>query len=258
MRAHAWRLGCVFVMCAVAGCGGSKDGGQGGAGGASTMSAGGGSASGGGGSDNGPCTPGQSRACYEGPAATVGVGICKAGTQTCKADGSGFGACEGQVLPKQEDCSTPEDEDCDGEVNQASACSCKPGAQKACYDGPDGTEDVGVCKSGVKTCAADGKSWSACDGQVLPKPEDCNSRGDEDCDGTACSDAIWNRVIDSTSTNIAGVAIDDAGNTFLIGEFAGSADLGAGTITGNKHFPRQIRPDRRAGLDRYLRRERPP
>jgi hypothetical protein len=42
------------------------------------------------------------------------VGICKGGTMTCKADGSGFGACEGQVTPQPEDCSKPEDEDCNG------------------------------------------------------------------------------------------------------------------------------------------------
>ena len=231
MRANAWRLGCVFMICAVAGCGGSKDGGQGGAGGGSAMSAGGGSVNGGGGSDNGPCTAGQSRACYEGPAATLGVGICKAGTHTCKADGSGFGACEGQVLPKQEDCSTPEDEDCDGEVNQASACSCKPGDQKACYDGPDGTEGVGLCKSGMKTCADDGKSWGACDGQVLPMPEDCNSRGDENCDGVACSDAIWDRVAgDAADQRVSAVAIDDTGNTYVVGSYGGTTDLGTGPM----------------------------
>lgn len=52
--------------------------------------------------------------CYDGPAGTAGVGVCKAGVATCLADGSGFGPCEGQVLPLPEDCQTAADEDCDG------------------------------------------------------------------------------------------------------------------------------------------------
>jgi hypothetical protein len=45
---------------------------------------------------------------------TLMVGPCVDGTQTCKADGTGFGPCEGQVIPVEEDCATPEDESCDG------------------------------------------------------------------------------------------------------------------------------------------------
>jgi hypothetical protein len=42
------------------------------------------------------------------------VGICKAGQQSCASDGSAWGACQGEVLPRVELCATPEDEDCDG------------------------------------------------------------------------------------------------------------------------------------------------
>jgi hypothetical protein len=59
------------------------------------------------------CTPDQTQDCYGGPEQTKGVGACKAGTQTCQADGE-WGPCEGEVRPGTEDCSLPEDEDCNG------------------------------------------------------------------------------------------------------------------------------------------------
>ena len=58
------------------------------------------------------CVPGQKQPCYQGAPGTLGVGPCKAGTQTCKADGSGWGECIGQVLPKPEVCGNNIDEDC--------------------------------------------------------------------------------------------------------------------------------------------------
>src|SRR5579883_2457568 len=50
--------------------------------------------------------PAQS--CYSGPAGTAGVGVCRAGTQTCNAticpQAASWGACTGQVLPSAEVC----------------------------------------------------------------------------------------------------------------------------------------------------------
>lgn len=61
------------------------------------------------------CTPGEEQECYTGPAGTKGQGICKSGKQTCNTSGSAFGACEGELLPAVEDCTTTDmDEDCDG------------------------------------------------------------------------------------------------------------------------------------------------
>jgi hypothetical protein len=131
------------------------------------------------------CMPGTTQPCYDGPAATKGVGICHDGQQTCLADGSGYGACAGQTLPlPAEDCTTPGDDDCDGHVNDVAAgCICTPAATAPCYEGPAATQNVGLCHDGTKTCAADGKSFGACAGQVLPQPETCNTPGDDDCNG---------------------------------------------------------------------------
>lgn len=51
------------------------------------------------------CTAGESRACYTGPAATLGVGSCKQGVQNCGV-GNRFGACEGEVIPSPADSCT--------------------------------------------------------------------------------------------------------------------------------------------------------
>lgn len=66
--------------------------------------------------DAGPlaCTPGETAACYDGPAGTEGVGRCRAGVRACAADGSGYGPCTGQVLPREEICGTAVDDDCNG------------------------------------------------------------------------------------------------------------------------------------------------
>ena len=60
---------------------------------------------------------------------------------------------------------------------------CTPGDTRSCYEGPSGTEGVGVCKAGVSTCVEDGTDWSECKGQVLPTNEICSNGIDENCDG---------------------------------------------------------------------------
>jgi hypothetical protein len=133
------------------------------------------------------CTPGSTLACYSGPAGTEGKGICKGGVETCDADGAGFGACEGEVVPAVEDCSNQIDDDCNGMVDDG--CPCTPGEVEACYSGAAGTEGVGLCIGGTHTCNADGASWSACAGEIVPAAEDCATAADEDCDGKAFDDA---------------------------------------------------------------------
>lgn len=190
------------VLGALSGCGGdpSSSGETGGGGTASTTSssagaggsgASGGQETGGGGSTGGSggsvvpvCDPGAKESCYDGPDGTLAVGVCEGGERTCLADGSGYGECEGQVLPSAEACGSADDEDCDGVVNEEDAgCACIPGQQKGCYEGPDGTAGVGLCVGGQATCNPDGLSFGACEGQVLPAEETCATPGDDDCDG---------------------------------------------------------------------------
>jgi hypothetical protein len=109
------------------------------------------------------------QSCYTGPAGTLGVGACKAGTRSCTT--SGWSACTGQVLPAAETCDNL-DNDCDGQKDE--------NLSQACYTGPAGTLNVGLCRAGTQTCSAG--LWGACTGQVLPAAEICDGL-DNDCNG---------------------------------------------------------------------------
>ncbi len=129
------------------------------------------------------CTPDSEASCYTGPAGTEGVGACAAGSQTCNAEGSDYGACTGDVTPVAEDCSTAADDDCDGEANEG--CLCVPGSNAACYTGPIETVGVGACAAGLMTCDATGSAYGPCTGEILPATESCATAADDDCDGVA-------------------------------------------------------------------------
>jgi hypothetical protein len=130
------------------------------------------------------CAPGSAAPCYSGPAGTADVGACKSGVSMCNSLGTAYGPCAGEVLPAAETCLTAADDDCDGMANESGAgCVCAPNSTASCYTGPAGTQNVGVCKAGTKTCNALGTAYGACAGQVLPGQETCMTSGDEDCDG---------------------------------------------------------------------------
>lgn len=159
-----------------------RETGAGGTSGAATT----GATSGGGGQGGGGdvCLPGEGASCYSGEASKIGHGACVAGTTTCLPDGSGFGPCEGEVLPQEERCDTAADDDCDDVPNEG--CSCTPGEVEACYSGPAGTDGQGQCVAGTRTCSEDGLSFGPCTGEQTPVVEVCESGLlDEDCDGLA-------------------------------------------------------------------------
>ena len=81
------------------------------------------------------------------------VGVCDSGYEDCDQDATN--GCEVPI------------------VNGQTSCVCTPGEVAPCYSGPLGTENVGVCKGGTKTCASSGTSWGSCMGEVLPSPETC-------------------------------------------------------------------------------------
>ncbi len=155
---------------------------------------------------------------------------------TCNAQGDGYGPCQGQVLPKPEDCSTVVDDDCDGTaLDDDSGCICFPGTTTSCYSGPGGTEGIGICKAGLATCAATGKSYGACVGEVLPQPENCMTPADDDCDGVAppcLGGEVWfKKAGDATDQVVKGVAVQPDGTSYWTGYMNGTADFGLGGIT---------------------------
>jgi len=112
-------------------------------------------------------------------------------------------------------------------------CICTPGAVESCYSGPEGTEGVGICKPGTRTCNPEGLTWSACEGEVLPAMEECLQPEDEDCDGNApeCPQT-WSKSWGDALTQYArGVDVDGAGNVYVVGDFEGTVDFGGGPLT---------------------------
>jgi hypothetical protein len=84
-----------------------------------------------------PCVPGQTRGCYDGPAHTVGVGACHAGSETCamQANGSSaWSACTNEVTPTPETCNHVDD-DCNGSVDDSSNNSSGACASNVCPSG---------------------------------------------------------------------------------------------------------------------------
>jgi hypothetical protein len=105
--------------------------------------------------DNACPTPPNIDAFCEG--GTCQLGDCDAGFFEC--DGQGATGCEADEM-----------------------CLCNPGDMESCYPGPAGTEGVGICAAGVRTCEASGTDWSACTGFTLPIAEVCENGADDDCD----------------------------------------------------------------------------
>ncbi len=101
---------------------------------------------------------------------TGAFGECAAGTMQCDAV-TGQPRCVPLHTPQPETCDG-RDNDCNGIVDDLPA--------KACYDGPAGTKDVGVCHGGTSTCTSG--AWTACLGEVVPTPEICDGL-DNDCNG---------------------------------------------------------------------------
>jgi hypothetical protein len=251
---HAALRHALPVTLLLAACGGGGSTGSTGGGGSSSSSSGGGgapttsasssgsggaaggaapttSSSGGGSGGASGCTPGATTSCYSGPMGTAGLGACKAGTQTCQADGT-FGACQGEVLPVPESCTTPVDDNCNGATNEG--CVCVPGAMVSCYGGPPGTEGVGICKAGVKACDADGLGFGACLGEVQPQLENCLAPEDEDCSGAAlaCTGAgLWSKREGDAAAQSASAVANHGGGPVITGSLAGAADFGGGVLT---------------------------
>jgi hypothetical protein len=116
------------------------------------------------------------------------------------------------------------------------AQECTPDDTQPCYSGPPGTESVGLCAGGQRTCGPGG-SWGDCVGEVVPASEDCDSPGDEDCDGVdACAvEYPWSKSVGGIEWEHGRrVAIDAAGNVVMMVNASGKTaiDFGGGELPG--------------------------
>jgi hypothetical protein len=176
------------------------------------------------------------RSCYSGLASQIGVGTCRAGTQTCS--GGVFGACTGEVLPTASDvCGNGLDDDCDGVVDDdcctaalcggltaapnvtgTAACFC----DTACAALGDCCANVcPTCSSlGTRTCGVGActRMVAFCSGSTIgtctpgtPGTETCNNI-DDDCDGVvddlgtlSCGVGACARTVAACSGGVMGV-----------------------------------------------------
>ncbi len=129
-----------------------------------------------------------------GASSSTGPGSTGTDAGSTGATATGAGASSGSTGAPGTPCSS--DQDCvdspDGPIcdPDTSTCTtpCEPGAEEACYSGPEGTAGVGACAAGTRTCADDGLGYGPCVGEVVPALELCGNTIDDDCDGDADED----------------------------------------------------------------------
>ena len=108
--------------------------------------------------------------------------------------------------------------------------ACTPDTVQPCYSGPAGTENVGVCTSGLALCKSDGSGFGECIGQVTPQTETCANPDDEDCSGYDC--VQWAQLFGGVEfQGASSVALDAMGNMLIAGTFAGAIPLPGKTLT---------------------------
>lgn len=115
-------------------------------------------------------------------AGPVDAGVVDAGLPDAGIDGGAVdaGTTDAGVMDAGTDAGT-----IDAGVVDAGVMLCVPFSTQSCYDGPAGTSGVGQCVSGTRTCAANGLSYGACQGQTLPAAsENCATSVDDNCNGT--------------------------------------------------------------------------
>ena len=161
------------------------------------------------------------------PGDDAGAGGCR----DRDGDGYGLGCVRG------DDC-----DDADPNLNLSCDCSApypgcpcfNQGNEELCYQGPSGTEGVGICRGGTMVCDEDSGRWSTCEGQVLPLDGEVCNGTDDDCDnavdegvlnlcgtcdpnclGTAIGPASGQPFTPPDDDNSEGVVIDDDGNIVL-------------------------------------------
>ncbi|MBO4441496.1 hypothetical protein J5834_05195, partial [bacterium] len=123
-------------------------------------------------------------------AAACGGGGSEEPVSDADADGQGPADTGDTELPDTGDTELPDTGDSlpDGDTGDTQPVTgeCTPGKEQKCdYNGPEGTEGIGICKAAVRTCKDD-KKWGPCVGEVIPvveKGELCDDGLDNDCDG---------------------------------------------------------------------------
>jgi hypothetical protein len=201
-------------------------GGGGGTTSVGTGSGGGGMGGSGGSGGGGACVPLSTAPCYTGPANTEDVGSCVGGTKTCNPDGTGYGECLGEVAPGFEDCSTAEDEDCNG-------------ATPACPEDVTWSKLVGDSSAQFATSVAVDAFGSVFVTGFFQGTADFGSGPITSAGGAdvfvakfdAVGAPIWSKRFGDANNQAGwGIAMDGSGNVVVAGSFFGMIDFGGGPL----------------------------
>jgi hypothetical protein len=212
--------GCIALDWNYAGTQGSTGSGGAGASGSGSVSHSSSSGNGGAGGST-LCAPGATASCYSGPDATIGMGDCKAGLQTCRPDGNGYLACMGAVTPVPENCTSGKDTDCN---NTTTLCT---GATTwSAHDGDMG-DDEGLA------VAVDSKGsvivTGSFNGSIDFGKGMLASKGGADIvvlKYDRSGKALWTRRFGGAGDDFGrGVAVDSLDNVIVVGSFATQADF---------------------------------
>lgn len=175
----------------------------------------------------GVCEPGATEDCYGGPDGTLGVGVCKAGVRTCVDDGTGFGPCVGEVTPSAEDCNTPADENCLGDVPE-----CGAALWVKHFGDPLGNEASALAVGPDDGVAITGRFYGTLDfggGPLVSAGLWDGYLARFDGDGGH----LWSRRFGSPGQEYGrAVAVDATGGVVLTANIDGSANFGGGPLIG--------------------------
>lgn len=169
------------------------------------------------------CTPSSMQSCSTGL-----PGICSAGTESCNAQGTGYGSCIQDQSATTETtaagtCSDGLDNDCDGSTDAAD-----PGCQSCVPDSiqPCSTGLPGICSAGTERCNAQGTGYGSCVQNQGAQPEgpygsaSCTDSLDNDCDG-------FTDASDSNCQQICSYSLSSPGSSFTPTGGTGSVDVTA-------------------------------
>lgn len=132
------------------------------------------------------CTSGMccAAACVDTQTSNTHCGACNAPCAPTAANTQaqcGSGTCQRSCAAGFYDCDGNTANGCES----STVCLCVPGATSTCYEGAQGTQNIGLCHGGMKTCASSGLAFGPCSGQVTPVAEVCADGLDQNCNGVA-------------------------------------------------------------------------
>jgi hypothetical protein len=197
------------------------------------------------------CIVDMSEACYSGTPETLEVGVCKGGMHVCLASGI-FSECGGEVTPTVENCLTPEDEACNGNV--PAECPILGNGWLKTFGSLNfgqSVQDIAITSTGEIVVV--GGFFDTI--KFGPGPlETLGSTGSSDifvAKFDQLGNVIWSRRFGDSSAQVAfAVAVDNMGAIYVGGSMAGKVDFDGTILTSNgadDGFLARFEPDGKLG-----------